>query len=83
MNFILFENFIYLDDKFQQDLVDLQNQCTQLDTANRAWQIFYGNQINLLKDKFKDFIQFDDNLNFEDIIQLIASELEKGKLIHI
>jgi hypothetical protein len=66
-----------LDDR---DLALLQSQCTQLDNANRAWQTFYDNQIDLLKTKFQDYIQFDDNLNFEQIIELIVAELGMRKI---
>ncbi len=66
-----------LDDR---DLALLQSQCTQLDSANRAWQTFYDNQIDLLKTKFREYIQFDDNLNFEQIIELIVTELGMRKI---
>ncbi len=66
-----------LDDQTEQNLALLQNQYTQLDNANRAWQIFYDNQIDLLKTKFQDYIQLDDNPNFEQIIQLIVTKLGK------
>jgi hypothetical protein len=35
------------------------------------------NQIDLLKMKLKDYIHFDDNLNFNQIIQLIVTQLEQ------
>ncbi len=35
----------------------------------------YDNQINLLKDKFQNYIQFDNNLNFEEIVELIHTQL--------
>ncbi len=66
-----------LDDR---DLALLQSQCTQLDNANRAWQTFYDNQIDLLKTKFEDYIQFDDNISFEQIIELIVTELGMRKI---
>jgi len=52
----------------------LQNQCTQLDIANRAWQLFYDNQMDLLTNKFKDYFNFDNNDNFDQIIEMIATE---------
>ncbi len=69
-----------LDDQNEANLVLLQNQYAQLENANRAWQTFYDNQIDLLKNKFQDYIQFDDNPDFEQIIQLIATELGKRKI---
>ncbi|CAF2189339.1 unnamed protein product, partial [Rotaria magnacalcarata] len=65
--------------QFVQELNALQNQCTQLDIANRAWQLFYDNQIALLKDKFNDYINIDNNQSFDQIIQLIATQFEQQK----
>jgi len=76
LNFILFT----LDDQIKQDYILLQNQCTQLDQANRAWQLFYENQIDLIRNQFKDYLDFDKNLDFNQIIQIIVSEFhELGK----
>ncbi|CAF3671069.1 unnamed protein product [Adineta steineri] len=65
------------DDKLKQDFLLLQNQCTQLDTANRAWQLFYSEQINVIKNKLKDYMNFDSDATFDQIIQLITEELQK------
>jgi len=67
----------YLDDQIKQNYILLQNQCTQLDNANRAWQQFYDNQMEMIKNQFKDYLDFDKNLNFDQIIQMIASEFQK------
>ncbi|CAF3466351.1 unnamed protein product [Rotaria sp. Silwood2] len=67
------------DDQLTQDYILLENQYTQLDNANRAWQQFYDNQIDLLKNKFKDYLDFDENLNFDQIIQIIATKLDEQK----
>ncbi|CAF1445601.1 unnamed protein product, partial [Rotaria sp. Silwood1] len=63
----------------EQELMVLQNQCTELDAANRAWQLFFDNQINLLKDRLKDYIHFDNNENFDQIIQLIVIKFQQQK----
>ena len=70
---------ICLDNKLKQDYILLKTQCTELDNANRAWQQFYQNQIDLLKNQLKDYLDFDQNLNFDQIIQIIAVELEQKK----
>ncbi|CAF1375878.1 unnamed protein product, partial [Rotaria sordida] len=67
------------DNKIEDELTILQNQCTELDAANRAWQLFYDNQIDLLKDKLKDYINFNHNENFDQIIQLIVVQFEQQK----
>ncbi|CAF3430630.1 unnamed protein product, partial [Rotaria sp. Silwood2] len=67
------------DDQLTQDYILLENQYTQLDNANRAWQQFYDNQIDLLKNKFKDYLVFDENLNFDQIIQIIATKFDEQK----
>ncbi|CAF1419944.1 unnamed protein product, partial [Adineta steineri] len=67
------------DDQFQQEYILLKNQCTQLDIANRSWQLFYDNQIELLKNKFKNYFDFDQNNNFDQIIDIIAKEFEQLK----
>ena len=46
-----------------------------LETANQAWQQFYDNQIDFLKEKLQNSIPLDDNLSFEQIIQLIVTQL--------
>jgi hypothetical protein len=48
-----------------------------LNNANRAWQLFYDNQIDLLKNQLKDFIHFDHELSFDQIIQLIITRFEQ------
>ncbi|CAF1495089.1 unnamed protein product, partial [Rotaria sp. Silwood1] len=65
------------DDQLQQDYILLENQCIQLDNANRAWQQFYDNQIDLLKNKFKDHLDFHKNLDFDQILQIIATKLDE------
>jgi hypothetical protein len=77
LNFSNFRIFICLDEQLKQDYILLQNQCTQLDNANQAWQQFYANQMDLLKNKFKDYLDFGDDSNFDHIIQMIATELEQ------
>ena len=57
--------------------MSLQNQCAQLDTANRAWQTFYDQQINSLKETFKNHVQLSDDPNFEQIIQSVVAQLGK------
>ncbi|CAF4949422.1 unnamed protein product, partial [Rotaria sp. Silwood1] len=63
----------------EQELMVLQNQCTELDAANRAWQLFFDNQTNLLKDSLKDYIHFDNNENFDQISQLIIIKFQQQK----
>ncbi len=73
--------FFYLDDQIKQDYLLLQNQCTQLDNANRAWKQFYDNQMDLIKNKFQDYLDFDENLNFDQIFQIIATEFQQQKIL--
>ncbi|UJR33572.1 hypothetical protein I4U23_021010 [Adineta vaga] len=65
------------DIKMKEDLVLLQNQCGELDSANRAWQLFYNQQIDVVKNKLKDYISFNDNSTFDEIIQIIVDEFEQ------
>ena len=51
---------ISVGEEVEQDLTLLQGQCTQLESANQAWQTFYEDQIDLLKEKFQNHIQFDE-----------------------
>ncbi len=67
----------HVNQQLQEENLVLQNQCTQFDNANRAWQQFYDNQLNFLKNQFKDYLDFDKDLNFDQIIRTIATELEK------
>lgn len=60
----------------QENYLFLQSQCTQLDTANRAWQQFYDNQLNLIRDQLKDYVEFDPKSDFTQMIQTIASQLQ-------
>ena len=71
---------ISVGEEVEQDLTLLQGQCTQLESANQAWQTFYEDQIDLLKEKFQNHIQFDENPDFEQIIQLIATALGNENL---
>lgn len=56
----------------------LQAQCTELDAANQAWQLFCDNQVNLLKDKLKDYMNL-DNQSFDQIVELIVAQFEQQK----
>ncbi|CAF0830686.1 unnamed protein product [Adineta ricciae] len=67
------------DDQLKADYTALQNQCTQLDAANRAWQLFYDNQMDLLRNRFQDSFNFDQNENFEQIIEIIAEKLDQER----
>lgn len=55
----------------------LQNQYEELDGVNQTWQAFYDNQMNSLQTKFNDYISFDDEANFDDIMHLIATKFEQ------
>ena len=48
-----------------------------MNTANQAWQQFFDNQLNFLRDQFKDYLDLDKDTNFDQIIRKIATELEK------
>ncbi|CAF1066100.1 unnamed protein product [Adineta ricciae] len=65
------------DIKMKEDLVVLQNQCTELDNANRAWQSFYDQQIEIVKNKLQEYISFTENSTFDEMIQLIVDEFEQ------
>ena len=68
--------------KIEQELVALQSHCTELDTANRAWELFYKDQINLLKDTLKDYVNFDDDSQgFDQIIQLVVEQFQEEERI--
>ncbi|UJR13672.1 hypothetical protein I4U23_000684, partial [Adineta vaga] len=70
------------DDQWKADYVTLQKQCTELDIANRAWQLFHDNQMELLKNKFEDYFNFDQNENFEQIIEIVADKLDQQKQLN-
>lgn len=73
---ILFEKEL-INDNIKQDYIYLQNQCTQLDNANKAWQIFYQNQIDLIKNQFKDYFNLNDIYDFNQIIQIILKQFQE------
>ncbi|CAF0953552.1 unnamed protein product [Adineta ricciae] len=73
------QNISIDDDQLKADYTALQNQCTQLDAANRAWQLFYDNQMDLLRNKFQDSFNFDQNENFEQIIEIIVEKLDQER----
>ena len=67
-----------LSEKPGEEIILLQTQCTQLDTANQAWQQFYDNQLNFLRNQFKDYLDLEKDTNFDQIIRKIATELSLG-----
>ncbi|CAF3364647.1 unnamed protein product, partial [Rotaria sp. Silwood2] len=67
------------ENKIEQELIDLQNHCTKLDAANHTLQLSLDNQINLLKNKLKDYIKFDNHENFDRIVQLIVLQFQEQK----
>ncbi|CAF1529407.1 unnamed protein product, partial [Rotaria sordida] len=73
-------NVIEENEEIQQlknNLATLTIQCTELDEANRAWQQYYQNQIELFHDKLQDWIPLDMNLTLEQIIHQIISYLNQ------
>jgi hypothetical protein len=63
--------------QLRTDLVSLTTQCAQLDEANRAWQQFHQNQLEIFRNKLQDWILFDDNSNLEQIAQQVIVQLDQ------
>jgi chromosome segregation ATPase len=57
---------------------DLQNQCTQLDEANRAWQQFHQTQLDNFRNKLQNILPIETNFSFDEIAQLIVNYLNKN-----
>ncbi|CAF4043397.1 unnamed protein product, partial [Rotaria sordida] len=70
-------NVIQEIQQLKNNLATLTIQCTELDEANRAWQQYYQNQIELFHDKLQDWIPLDMNLTLEQIIHQIVSYLNQ------
>ena len=59
------------------DLSTSSTRCSQLQEANRAWQQFHQNQVELFRSKLQDSISLDDNFNLEQIAQQILIHLNR------
>lgn len=68
---------VSVDQQTQENFLFLQNQCAQLDNANRAWQQFYDNQLDFLREQLKDHIHFEEDSDFNQIIQNVVAQLKK------
>jgi hypothetical protein len=68
----------YSDDQLAEEHLALQQQCSQLELVNRSWQLFHDKQMETLKLQLgNDSSLFDDNLEFEQILQLVLKQLPK------
>ncbi len=59
------------------NLSNLTVQCAQLDEANRAWQQFHQNQLEIFRNKLQDWIPLDENFTLEQIAQQIVIHLNE------
>jgi len=59
------------------NLSNLTVQCAQLDEANRAWQQFHQNQLEIFRNKLQDWILLDENSTLEQIAQQIVTQLDQ------
>ncbi len=61
--------------QLQTNLTLLTTQCSQLDEANRTWQQFHQNQLELFREKFQNWISLDTtNSTLEQIVQKILNQ---------
>jgi chromosome segregation ATPase len=68
------------DEEIQQLRTNLSNltaQCAQLDEANRAWQQFHQNQLEIFRNKLQDWILLDENSTLEQLAQQIVIQLDQ------
>ena len=52
-------------------------QCSQLDEANRAWQLYQQTQVESLRRVLQTRVPIDDNLSFEDTTQQLVTYLDQ------
>ena len=65
--------------QLRQNITLLTQQCTQLDEANRAWQLYQQTQLDTFKQTMHDFIPIDDTLSFEQAAQQITHQITKER----
>ncbi|CAF5118178.1 unnamed protein product, partial [Rotaria sp. Silwood1] len=63
--------------QLRTDLTASSAHCLQLEEANRAWQQFHQNQLELFRHKLQDSIPLDDNFTLEQIAQQIFIHLQQ------
>jgi hypothetical protein len=59
----------------------LTTRCAQLDEANRAWQQFHQNQLEIFREKLKDLISIDPNSSLEQIAEKLLHQ--SGKIFSL
>ncbi|CAF3367171.1 unnamed protein product, partial [Rotaria sp. Silwood2] len=64
-------------EQLRNDLAITTTKCTQFDEANRAWQQYYQNQLELFHEKLQDWISLDANASLEQIAHQIAMYLNQ------
>ena len=65
--------------QLQVNLALATTQCAQLEEANRAWQQFHQNQLELFRDKLHEHIVVDTNDSLEQIAQQILAQLNQSR----
>ncbi len=63
--------------QLRTQLSDLKTECTQLAEANRAWQEYHENQLNLFRKNLEDWIFLDENTTLEQIGQQIINQFDQ------
>lgn len=56
---------------------DLVEQCTQLNSANQAWQEFYQTQVNIFIGKLSERFVIESNATLDQIAELIAYRFDQ------
>ncbi|CAF1573982.1 unnamed protein product, partial [Rotaria sordida] len=57
----------------------LTTQCTQLNEANSAWQLYQEAQLQNFRSKLLDCLSFDENTSFDMIAQQIVEQISKER----
>ncbi|CAF4075815.1 unnamed protein product, partial [Rotaria sp. Silwood1] len=64
-------------EQLKTNLALVTNQCAQLNEANRAWQQYHQNQLELFHNKLQDLIPLNENSTLEQIAHQISIYLNQ------
>jgi exonuclease VII small subunit len=57
----------------------LTNQCTQLDEANRAWQLYQQTQLDNFRNTIQNYLPIDETSSLDLVAQQIVNQITKER----
>jgi chromosome segregation ATPase len=65
--------------QLRQNIASLTNQCTQLDEANRAWQLYQQTQLDNFTNTIHNYLPIDQTSSLDQVAQQIVNHISNER----